>query len=248
MGVLVVIPARLGSKRLPRKMLADIGGKPLIVRTYESVLHAGVGDVIVACDGEEIASAIEKAGGVAVITDPTLPSGTDRVFYGWDSWDVSDRYNFIVNVQGDMPFIDAEFVFTATQEIIKDSDYDMITVAAPIKDDSYLLDSVVKPVISFKEENRGTALYFSRMPVPYGGPYFHHVGIYGFSAKSLQRYMALSVSKLEKSEKLEQLRMLDNCMSVGITVVDKEPPISVDTEDDLKKVLDYYAREKVRAY
>jgi 3-deoxy-manno-octulosonate cytidylyltransferase (CMP-KDO synthetase) len=239
MKKLIVIPARIASTRLPGKMLADIGGKPLIVRTYENAVIANAGDVIVACDGKEIADAITKAGGPAILTDPNLPSGTDRVFAAWVQYDKNQQYQFIVNVQGDMPFVDPKLVRAAT-EVVEKSGYDISTLATQIKDGSYLLDSVVKPIISFADENNGKALYFSRSPVPYGGPYFHHVGIYCFRADALRKYVNLPQSYLEKLEKLEQLRALENDMTIGITVINTDAPINVDTPEDLEKARRFF--------
>ncbi|GHT96374.1 3-deoxy-manno-octulosonate cytidylyltransferase [Alphaproteobacteria bacterium] len=231
MNVLVVVPARVASIRLPGKMLADIGGLPLIVRTYQSVVAANVGDVIVACDGEKIASAIRNAGGVAILTDPNLPSGSDRVYAAYKEYDPHNKYDFVINVQGDMPFVASEFIQKSYEVLLK-SNCDISTIATPIKDDSYLRESVVKPVI-VSGDIFGKAIYFSRSPVPFGGLYYHHVGIYGFRSESLEKFVSLPQGILEKTEKLEQLRALENNMTIGIDVVDADPPISVDTPGDL---------------
>jgi len=232
METLIIIPARIDSTRLPRKMLADINGKPLILRTYESALAAGVGKVVVACDCDEIADVIRKVGGEVVLTDPDLQSGTDRVFSAWTQYDPEKNYQFIINVQGDQPFIAPDFI-QAAAEIIKKTDCDISTLATPIKDDSYKKDSVVKPVIAFSPENCGRALYFSRSAIPFGGPYFHHVGIYCFRADGLRRFVNLPQSPLEKSERLEQLRALENGLTIAIQVLEQDPPISIDTPEDL---------------
>lgn len=234
---LVVIPARFASTRLPGKMLADIGGKPLIVRTYESVAAANVGDVIVACDSPLIYEAITRSGGTACLTDPNLPSGTDRVYAALR--ECNQDYEYIINVQGDLPFIATEFI-QAVNEMIRSRKYDICTLATLITNDFYKLPSTVKPVIAFTEPNKGRALYFSRAEVPYGGPYYHHVGIYGFRSETLQRFVQLPQSKLEKAESLEQLRALENGMSVGITVIDAETPISIDTSEDLRRARQYW--------
>jgi 3-deoxy-manno-octulosonate cytidylyltransferase (CMP-KDO synthetase) len=233
MNTLIVLPARVASTRLARKMLADIHGKPLIVRTFESAMAANIGDVIVACDGTEITETIKNAGGRAVLTDPDLPSGTDRVFAAWTQYDPNGKYEFIINLQGDLPFITPDFI-RVVDEIIRKTNYDISTAATPIKDDSYERNSVVKPIISFTSENSGKALYFSRSPIPFGGPYYHHVGIYGFRSAGLRKFVNLAQSPLEKQEKLEQLRAMENDMTIGIAVVDQDPPISVDTFDDLE--------------
>jgi 3-deoxy-manno-octulosonate cytidylyltransferase (CMP-KDO synthetase) len=235
-------------------MLADIGGEPLIVRTFQSVKSAGSFDLIVACDGEKIAEAIEKAGGMAVITDPELKSGTDRVFAAYKSYDKNGKYEFVINVQGDMPFVAPEFVKSAIQ-ILAETSYDISTLATPIRDDSYLLENVVKPVMSFKSDGVdacggseipfdtvGNAVYFSRSPVPFGGPYLHHVGVYGFRTEALGKFVSLPQSYLEKTEKLEQLRAMENGMKIGIKLLDMESPISVDTADDLEKARSYFEK------
>ncbi len=237
-GTLVVIPARILSTRLPRKVLADINGRSLIVRVYENAVASGVGDVIVACDDSQVKEAIENIGGIAVLTDPELPSGTDRVFEAWQKFDTEKKYEYIINVQGDLPFLDAEFIQKA-KEIVKESGYDISTLATPIKDGSYKKPSTVKPVISFRNAKKGRALYFSRAEVPYGGPYYNHVGIYCFRAESLKKFVKFPQSLLEKTEKLEQLRALENDMTIGITVVDKDSPISIDTYEDLERARNY---------
>ncbi len=244
MNTLIVIPARVSSTRLPGKVLADIDGRPLIVRVYECAMASKVGEVIVACDDLRVKEAIECVGGTALLTDPDLPSGTDRVFEAWQEFDNEKKYDYIINVQGDLPFVDAEFIQKAAA-VMKDSDYDISTLATPIKDKSYECLSVVKPVISFTDLENGKALYFSRSVIPYGGPYYKHVGIYCFRAESLVKFVKLPQSTLEKIEKLEQLRALENDMTIGITVIDKDSPISIDTYEDLENAR-IYARERLK--
>ena len=239
---LVVIPARVSSTRLPEKVLADINGKSLVVRAFECAVASEVGDVIVACDDSRVKESIEGIGGTAVFTDSNLPSGTDRVFEAWQKFDTANQYSYVLNVQGDLPFLDAEFIQKAA-EVVKDSAYDMATLATPIKDDSYKQPSTVKPVISFTDSNKGRALYFSRAAVPYNGPYYNHVGIYCFRSESLKKFVNFPQSCLEKAEKLEQLRALENGMTIGITVVDKDSPISIDTYEDIENARKY-ARDR----
>ena len=237
--VLIVIPARISSTRLPKKMLAEIDGDPLIVKTYKSAIAANIGKVIVACDGPEIAKVIENAGGNAVITDPALPSGTDRVFAAWKSYDREKKYKYLINVQGDLPFINPKFI-SGTAEFLKNSDYDITTPAAPIYDNSFEINSVVKIAVTFTSESEGQALYFSRSPIPFGGPYYHHVGLYCFRTETLEKFVALPQSRLEKIEKLEQLRAMENGMKIGVKLFsDLEPPISIDTQADLDRAREY---------
>lgn len=252
MNTLIVVPARLASTRLPNKMLSDIGGKPLIIRTLESILSSGYKDVIVACDSNKIANTVRQVGITAVITDPELKSGTDRVYAAYKIFDVNNKYKFVINIQGDMPFINPEFIKKVT-DIVHTGNYGISTLATPINDDSYLIDSVVKPVVAFGYEpditnkkirfgTTGTALYFSRSPVPFGGPYFHHVGIYGFCSESLSKFVSLPQSPLEKMEKLEQLRALENEMTIGVGLIDSDSPISVDTHADLERARRYFSK------
>ncbi|MDR0580702.1 MAG: 3-deoxy-manno-octulosonate cytidylyltransferase [Holosporaceae bacterium] len=235
---LIVIPARIGSTRLPQKMLADIGGKPLIVHTFEKAIAANVGDVVVACDCGEIATQIRAAGGEAILTDPNLPSGTDRVFSAWTKYDLEGKYKFITNLQGDLPNIAPEFIRAAALSA-RNTEYDIFTLATPIIDDSYLRDSVVKSVVAFTTKDSGKALYFSRMAIPLGGPFFHHVGIYCFRVDKLRDFVNLPQGLLEKAERLEQLRALENNMTIGIRIIDADSPVSVDTSDDLALVRRY---------
>ncbi len=235
---LVVIPARVSSTRLPEKVLADINGKSLIVRAFECAIASKVGDVIVACDDSRVKKAIESIGGIAVLTDSDLSSGTDRVFEAWQKFDTANKYKYIINVQGDLPFLDSEFIRKAG-EVVRESDYDMSTLATQIKDDSYKQLSTVKPVIAFTDSKKGRALYFSRATVPYNGPYYNHVGVYCFRSESLRRFVNFPQSYLEKIERLEQLRALENGMTVGISVIDKASPISIDTYEDLEKARQY---------
>ncbi len=240
MDTLIIIPARLSSTRLPGKIMEDIGGQPMIVHVYESAIRARIGDVIVACDNNDVKNVINELGGTAILTDPNLPSGTDRIYAAWKIFDAEQKYKYIINLQGDLPFIDPVFIREADR-IVKESDYDISTLATLITDESYKLSSTVKPVISFTSSKSGKALYFSRSVIPYNGPYYNHVGIYCFKSKSLERFVNLPQSLLEKTEKLEQLRALENNMTIGISVLDKPSPISIDTASDLERARQYYS-------
>jgi 3-deoxy-manno-octulosonate cytidylyltransferase (CMP-KDO synthetase) len=261
--VLTIIPARLASTRLPNKPLADILGKPMIVRVYEQALQANLGEVIVACDSKEIADAIENAGGKVIITDPNLPSGTDRIFAALQQLPNSGDFDVIVNLQGDLPVIDPQVIIAAANAALQ-SDADIATVASVIKNkDEINNPNVVKIAIAFLENLQfGQALYFSRAPIPYavendskstlnqnspdlesGGhhecdvknKYYHHIGIYAYKRKALEKFVNLKPSNLEKRESLEQLRALENGMKIVVQVVDSHP-LSVDTGEDLQRV------------
>lgn len=232
----IVIPARLGSTRLPRKMVADVNGCPLILMTYKHAMRANMGDVIVACDSDEIKKVIVENGGQAVLTDPELPSGTDRVYDAVKQLGIND--GIIVNVQGDLPYVDSIFI-SETVELCKQQGVDIATPIVKIENDSFKLDSVVKPVVSFYDEKHAKAHYFSRSIVPFSGPYYHHVGVYAYKFDALRRFVSLPQTSLEKSEKLEQLRALENEFSIHTVLCDVGVPISVDTSDDLQRAIEY---------
>ncbi len=235
--VLTIIPARLASTRLPNKPLADIFGKPMIVRVYEQAKKAGLGEIVVACDSKEIAEAIENAGGRAIITDPNLPSGTDRIFAALMQIENYQQFDVVVNLQGDLPVIDPQVVVAAAQAALK-TDADIATVASVIKNSDEITNpNVVKIAIAFLENSQlGQALYFSRAPIPHGaGDYYHHIGIYAYKRKALEKFVNLKPSNLEKRESLEQLRALENGMKIVVQIVDSHP-LSVDTAEDLERV------------
>jgi len=244
MNPIVIIPARMASTRLPGKPLADIAGTPMIVRVWRQATEAGIGPVLVAAAEAEIVRAIETAGGAAVLTDPALPSGTDRVFAALQKFDVKAVHDVIVNLQGDLPLLDPAQLQIVV-EALEASAADIATLAAQVADEA---DSdnpnVVKPVIAWNADGSlGRALNFTRARAPYGpGAVFHHIGIYAFRRVALARFVALAPSPLERREQLEQLRALEAGMSIAVARVDKVP-LSVDTESDLAKVREAVARD-----
>lgn len=237
MKTAIIIPARLASTRLPNKPLADILGQTMISRVYNKAKAANIGDVIVACDCEEIASEITKIGGRAVITDPDLPSGTDRIYVA--SQKIAEKYDIIINLQGDLPNIDESVIKDAADTLIN-GDADIATLASKITNlDEIQNPNVVKIAVAFDENNVGNALYFSRSAIPYGSneqDFYHHIGIYAYKANSLQKFVNLAPSSLEKREKLEQLRALENNMKIAVKLVDAHP-LSVDTKEDLQAII-----------
>ncbi|MEN9782516.1 MAG: 3-deoxy-manno-octulosonate cytidylyltransferase [Pseudomonadota bacterium] len=230
----VIIPARIGSTRLPKKMLADINGMPLITRTMSKLIGENVCDVFVATDSEEIAQAVEIAGGNAIMTDPELQSGTDRVYAAYKK--LSKQYDYIVNVQGDMPNIKPNTVWQVLS-LVKNNPFVDISTAVckfPVSDE-VAKSNIVKAVISNSESsnNLNKALYFSRSQIPYGSDYYYyHLGLYGYNKDSLKKFVSLKPSTLEQTEKLEQLRAMENGMSIYCVEVGTFP-ISVDVPEDL---------------
>ncbi|MGN6147510.1 MAG: 3-deoxy-manno-octulosonate cytidylyltransferase [Rhizomicrobium sp.] len=236
MNPVIVIPARMASTRLPGKPLADIAGLPMIVRVWQQAVAANLGPVIVAAAEREIAAAVEKAGGIAVMTDPDLPSGSDRAFQAVEIFDPDHKHDVVVNLQGDLPALDPAQV-CAVADVLAATGADIATLAAEIDDPTdYDNPSVVKPIVVWDiTGNRGRALYFTRARAPANeGPLFHHIGIYAYTRDALSRFVKLPPSPLEQREKLEQLRALEANMSIAVARVDSVP-ISVDTPADLEK-------------
>jgi 3-deoxy-manno-octulosonate cytidylyltransferase (CMP-KDO synthetase) len=233
---LVIIPSRMAAERLPGKPLVDIGGLPMIVQVMQRAERADIGPVIVACDGEEIKKAVGRHGGQVVITDPALPSGTDRVHAAAEAFDPKGEHDIIINVQGDIPTVDPATI-KAVLEPLEDPAFDIATPVALIREEWEKTDpAVVKPILSFHNDRIARALYFTRATAPSGpGPLYHHVGIYAFRREALHRFVSLRPSSLEKRERLEQLRALEAGMSIGAVVVEKAP-LGVDTKEQLERV------------
>jgi len=245
MNPMIVIPARMASTRLPGKPLADIAGQPMIVRVWKQAMAAKLGPVIVAAAEREIADAIEKAGGTAVMTDPNLPSGSDRVFQSVEAFDPDRKHDVVVNLQGDLPALNPAYI-RAVAEVLAPTGADIATLAAEIDDPAdYDNPSVVKPVVTWDVTgDRGRALYFTRARAPANdGPLYHHIGIYAFQRDALSRFVKLPPSALEMREKLEQLRALEANMSIAVARVDSVP-LSVDTPADLEKARAVIAASK----
>lgn len=236
MNPVLLIPARMASTRLPAKPLADIAGLPMIVRVWRQAKAAGLGPVVVAAGEPEIVAAIENAGGQAVLTDPDLPSGSDRIWAALQILDPDAKHDVVVNLQGDLPALDPVQLRTVVQALGQ-SGADIATLAAPIDNDADRVNpAVVKAVVAWDASGKlGRALYFTRATAPAGeGPLFHHVGLYAYRREALESFVALPPSALERSEKLEQLRALEAGMSIAVARVD-EAPLSVDTPADLER-------------
>jgi 3-deoxy-manno-octulosonate cytidylyltransferase (CMP-KDO synthetase) len=234
---LVIIPARMAATRLPGKPLADIAGKPMVVRVVERALAAKIGPVAVATDSDEIAAAVHAEGMTAIMTRPDHPSGSDRVFEAANTLDPDGTHDVIVNVQGDFPTIDPA-VIAETAALLDDPAVDLGTAAAAIHDPRERRDrNVVKAVLAGDEDRRvRQALYFTRATAPSGpGTLYHHVGIYAWRRDALQRFVGSPPSTLEAREKLEQLRALEAGMRVAVAVVDSVP-LGVDTPALLDRV------------
>jgi 3-deoxy-manno-octulosonate cytidylyltransferase (CMP-KDO synthetase) len=241
MNPILMIPARMASTRLPGKPLADIGGVPMIVRVWARAEAARLGPVVVAASEPEVVEAVQKAGGRAVMTDPGLPSGSDRIWAALMALDPPGpggkvRHDVVVNLQGDLPALDpAELRLVV--DLLADSGADIATLGAPIDNEADRINpAVVKAVAAWNaDETRGRCLYFTRATAPTGeGTLWHHVGLYAYRREALARFVSLPPSPLEQREKLEQLRALEAGLSIAIARVDAAP-LSVDTPADLAR-------------
>ena len=232
---LIVIPARMHATRLPGKPLADICGQPMIVRVWQRAVAANAGHVIVATDSEEIAKAVTAAGGEAVMTRADHASGSDRVHEAVTKVASAHRADIIVNLQGDLPTLDPQLVSKCVAPL-ETAETAIATLAAVISEDEERTNpNVVKVIGTPIADNRLRALYFTRATAPSGdGPLYHHVGIYAYRRDSLERFISLPPSLLEKRERLEQLRALEAQMRIDVTVVDTVP-LGVDTPADLER-------------
>jgi 3-deoxy-manno-octulosonate cytidylyltransferase (CMP-KDO synthetase) len=236
--ILILIPARMASTRLPGKPLADIAGEPMIVHVMRRAQAAGLGPVAVATDSSAIAACVEEAGGRAVMTRADHESGSDRIFEALRSVDPACRAEIIVNLQGDLPTL-APADIAATLMPLADPADDIATLAAEITEARERSDpNVVKVVGSPVVPGRLRALYFTRAQAPGGdGPFYHHIGIYAYRRAALARFVSLPASPLEQRERLEQLRALEAGMRIDVTIVDAVP-LGVDTPADLAQARD----------
>ena len=225
----------MAATRLPGKPLADIGGRAMVLRVLGQALAAGVGPVVVAAGDQEIVDVVRAAGGEAVLTDPGLPSGSDRILAALQQLDPKRRHDVVINLQGDMPFVEPAIMSACTALLGSQPDCDIATVVAPETGAADRANAdVVKAVLAMEPDGlRGRALYFTRSTLYGDGPIWRHIGIYGYRRAALERFNAAPPSPLERREKLEQLRALELGMSIW-AVVAARAPISVDTQADLE--------------
>ena len=234
MNPLVLIPARMAATRLPGKPLADIGGVAMIVRAWERALASGL-PVAVAAGDPEIVATIEAAGGRAVLTDPDLPSGSDRIRAAVEMLDPLGRHDAVINLQGDMPFADPGLARVCAEVLAARPECDIATLVAPEADASDRSNpDVVKAILAMPEgAGVGRALYFTRSTLYGDAPVWRHIGLYGYRREALMRFCAAPPSPLEKREKLEQLRALEMGLRIWAAVI-PEAPLSVDNPADLE--------------
>ena len=233
---IILIPARLAATRFPNKPLAEIHGVPMIVHVWRRAIEVDVGPVLVAAGDQAIAEAIGDAGGDAVMTDPELPSGSDRIQAALADYDPDRNFDAVINLQGDLPTIAPSDVRTSLAPL-KDAGVDIATIGAVITRDAERDDpNVVKAVASIASgDTIGRCLYFTRASAPSGdGPLIHHIGLYAYRRAALDQFVSLEPGILEQREKLEQLRALEAGMRIDIALVDTVP-LGVDTPADLER-------------
>lgn len=245
-NVVVIIPARYGSTRLPGKALAPIAGVPMIVRVYEAARTIpDVDGVYVATDDTRIADAVERVGGRTVLTRADHESGTDRVAEAVERLP-ADQADIVVNVQGDMPFLEPEMIVPMVRRLRDDPDLPMATVMTPIHDAAQWADPNVVKVVA---DRHGNALYFSRQAIPSGGSVgdenaadaavaMHHIGLYAYRRSFLSRFARLDPTPLERAERLEQLRALEYGYRIGVATWSGAPVLEVNGPADLELACD----------
>jgi 3-deoxy-manno-octulosonate cytidylyltransferase (CMP-KDO synthetase) len=244
--VIGVIPARFASTRLMGKPLADIGGKPMIQHTYESASKSNlISKVIIAVDDKKVLKIAEGFGAEVIMTPKSIATGSDRIAFAAKYYKDAE---IIVNIQGDEPFISGTMIDQAIEPLVFDPKVNVSTLAKKIEDLKELKSpSVTKVVFDYNNY----ALYFSRSPIPYvreaktnieritKGDIYKHIGLYVYRREALERFSKLEPTDLEKIEKLEQLRMLENGFKIKIVVTEFES-IAVDTQEDLERARKYY--------
>jgi 3-deoxy-manno-octulosonate cytidylyltransferase (CMP-KDO synthetase) len=247
MRVVIAIPARFGSTRLPAKALADIGGEPMVARVWRRCARVpGVGSVLVATDDERIAAAVTAAGGRAVLTSPAHASGTDRIAEAVRG----EACDLVLNVQGDEPFVQPGPLEELIAVFSPGAPPEVATLATPIRDPADLDNPAVVKVLVARD---GYAVYFSRLPIPWReappgaatalpAGYLRHIGVYAYRPAFLQRFTALEQTFGERSERLEQLRILEHGHRIRVVITPWEA-LAVDTREDLEKARERAARE-----
>lgn len=234
-NTVIVIPARMASTRLPGKPLADIHGLPMIVHCWKRAMEANVGQVLVAAAEVEIAQAIRAHGGDAIVTNPALPSGSDRIAEALQLRDPEGRFGFVVNLQGDLPTIDPLSVQRCLAGLVNEQ-ADISTIAARIEDQADIDNpNIVKAIAPLSAEREvAFARDFLRQVGPdQPPPHWHHIGVYAYRRPVLERFVSLPVSEREAARRLEQMRALDNGMRIVVVRVDTVP-LGVDTPAELE--------------
>ena len=234
-NTIIVIPARMAATRLPGKPMADINGDPMIVHVWRRAVEAKLGHVLVAAGESEIAAAIRAAGGDAIVTEPGLKSGSDRVAAALRLRDADKTFSYVVNLQGDLPTIDPLSIRRCLAGLTNET-VDISTVATEIHTDEDRANPNIVKAIAPLGETREVAFardFVRNLGPEHAAPHWHHIGIYAYRREALERFVALPQSAREKERSLEQMRALDNGMKIAVVQVDSNP-LGVDTPQDLE--------------
>ena len=226
----VIIPSRMASNRLPGKPLMPIDGIPMIQRVWQQAIASKIGEVFVACSEIEVHDLIVSNGGKAIMTDPNLPSGTDRVHSAFLKIKNNKNIDVIINLQGDMPLINPEHILKVIDPIKRN--FAIGTLATNLNDNELNNPNVTKVEVDFKKNEIAQALSFYREVTIENQNLYHHVGIYSYTPDSINTFINLPKSKNEIDLSLEQMRAMDSNIPIGVTYV-PEVPMSVDTKEDL---------------
>lgn len=234
MKTAVCIPARMASTRFPGKPLALIRGKPMVIRVWENAVEAvGSKNTFILTDSEKIMNTVQDYGAQAIMTSSNARSGTERIASVLDRFD----HEIIVNMQGDEPFFKAVVLTKLIEAFRKEEKAQVLSSFFPLSPSAATDPNRVKVVL----DKEGYALYFSRAPIPSGGPFLKHIGIYLFRRDFIKRYLAMDPGKLETSEKLEQLRILESGYSIKMIRSDEDSP-GIDTPEDLKRAEELHVK------
>ncbi len=230
MKSIIIIPSRLASTRFPGKPLVKIDGIPMVQRVWQQAVNADLADVYVACSEKEVYDLIKSVGGKAILTDPNLPSGTDRVYSAFNQIKNSSEIECIINLQGDMPIIKSEHIRKVIEPI--KNNFSLGTLVTTLQEREKFNPNITKALIDWKDDYLGRAVEFFRVKNKINDNTFHHVGIYSYTVESLKKFVVLPKSKNEISLNLEQYRAMDAGMSIGVIYIPEIPP-SIDTKEDL---------------
>ena len=240
----IIIPARLAASRLPNKPLIMIHDKPMIQHVWEKANQSNLGKVIVATDSEEIQKVIKNIGGTACLTSVDHQSGSDRIYEALEKCDSENEIEYIINLQGDLPSIEAS-ALSAVLRLLENKEVHIGTLVVKIDKESDLHKSqIVKALCEFQENKKSTkAIDFQRLPKDTStNNFYHHIGIYSYTRDSLAKFINLDQTQREQDEKLEQLRALENNMHIEAGLIDFFP-LGVDTPEDLEAIKDVMSKQ-----
>ena len=233
MKTIIMIPSRMASSRFPGKPMVKINGKPMIQRVWEQAINCNIGDVVVACSENEVFDLITNLGGKAILTNPNLPSGTDRIYSALTKMPEHKEFDFVINLQGDMPIIKPQQIKKVINPL--KHKYSIGTLATNLKKDEVSNKNVTKVSVKWDKNNIGQAKEFFRYKNIIDENTFHHVGIYSYTINSIKDFVKLPTSKNEKLLNLEQYRAMDAGIGIGVTLENNIPP-SIDTKEDLNLI------------